>query len=719
MRGLEYLAILRKRWLYVVVPVIVGLAVAAGLSYTATPTYNAKASVYFSLPSATSANDLFQGSNYTQKQLASFAGLATTPVVLGPVIDKLHLETTPGALAGSVSAISSSDTVIVQIQASNTSPTTAAEVANAVADQLGVVVRGLSPKSEQGRPQIEVQTVTPAVPPTAPSTPRTKINLVAGGVGGLFIGLLLAFARERLDNRVRTADDLPSGSALGTIRFDKAARKQAMLVGEAAHSERGEAFRQLRTNLRFVRIDEPVQVLVVTSSLPGEGKSVTAANLAAMFAEAGRSTLLIEADLRRPRVAEYLGLDRSVGLTDVLTGNAGLDEVTQAWGPSELRVLASGPLPPNPSELVGSHAMAELMQNLRSEFDMVIIDSPPLLPVTDAAEMAAVADGALVVVRSGRTTHPQVDSTVESLRAVDARLLGFVLNFAPITRESRRYAQYDSDVSHYPPTGKHSKPRPSKALKSEPAKIDPPRSDPAKPDPAKSDPVTSDSVKAGTADLATAGTTDPSAAAGTGATATTASATVPQVESAATLPRAEPAATQPRVESRATQRTAEPEAQPASPAESAAPVEPAAPAEWAAPAEPAVTAEPAAPAARSGAASEPAPPPRGTSTGFSLVPRPNTARAGDAAEVSMPGHGEVPDSAVGADAEPGASHGLEPGSAPINSAPINSELNGREPINGSEPAGSEAAHPADRPAGEHDPIGYEPPTPPVSPIGRS
>ncbi|NNG35838.1 polysaccharide biosynthesis tyrosine autokinase [Nakamurella aerolata] len=704
MRGLEYLAILRKRWLYVVVPVIVGLAVAVGLSYTATPTYNAKASVYFSLPSATSANDLFQGSNYTQKQLASFAGLATTPVVLGPVIDKLHLETTPGALAGSVSAISSSDTVIVQIQASNTSPTTAADVANAVADQLGVVVRGLSPKSEQGRPQIEVQTVTPAVPPTAPSTPRTKINLVAGGVGGLFIGLLLAFARERLDNRVRTADDLPSGSALGTIRFDKAARKQAMLVGEAAHSERGEAFRQLRTNLRFVRIDEPVQVLVVTSSLPGEGKSVTAANLAAMFAEAGRSTLLIEADLRRPRVAEYLGLDRSVGLTDVLTGNAGLDEVTQAWGPSELRVLASGPLPPNPSELVGSHAMAELMQNLRSEFDMVIIDSPPLLPVTDAAEMAAVADGALVVVRSGRTTHPQVDSTVESLRAVDARLLGFVLNFAPVTRESRRYAQYDSDVSHYPPTGKHSKPRPSKALKSEPAKADQPKPDPAKPDPVTPDSmeaVTADRATAGTTDLATAaatdratdaGTTDPSAAAGT---TQPVAATRARVEPGATRARIESDANQARVEPESTRPSAEPEA-----TQSAAPAAPVAPADT---------------------ASAPAPPASG-SAGFSLVPRPDTASHADAAEFAAPGNARVPHSGVGAGVEPGAphdlEHDLEPAGPDVSSAPTNSEPNGREPINGAEP-GADAAGASDRPAGEHEPIGYEPPTPPVSPVGRS
>jgi len=168
----------------------------------------------------------------------------------------------------------------------------------------------------------------------------------------------------------------------------------------------------------------------LTSSVAGEGKSTTACNLALTLASAGTRVILVEGDLRRPRVADYMGLEGAVGLTDVLIGRAALDDVLQPWGSSPLSVLTSGALPPNPSEMLSSAQMGELIASLRTRADMVLIDSPPLLPVTDAAVLTRECDGALLVVRQGRTTREQLTRSLEALRSVGARLLGTVLNMA-------------------------------------------------------------------------------------------------------------------------------------------------------------------------------------------------------------------------------------------------------------------------------------------------
>lgn len=170
----------------------------------------------------------------------------------------------------------------------------------------------------------------------------------------------------------------------------------------------------------------------MTSSLPGEGKSSTASNLAIALTQAGWRVILVDADLRRPRIPDYLGIEGGVGLTDVLIERAELSEVIQSWGRDDLSVLPSGPVPPNPSELLGSQQMLRLLTRLTDEYDMVIIDAPPLLPVTDAAALAAVCDGALLVARFGKSRREHLARAVDLLASVNARLLGSVLNFAPM-----------------------------------------------------------------------------------------------------------------------------------------------------------------------------------------------------------------------------------------------------------------------------------------------
>ena len=195
----------------------------------------------------------------------------------------------------------------------------------------------------------------------------------------------------------------------------------------------------LRTNLSFIDVDQPAKAFVVTSSVPGEGKSTIATNAAIAMASAGQKVLLIDGDLRRPQVAELLGLEPTVGLTTALVGMRELEESIQHHAQSGLDVLTSGRLPPNPAELLQSKAMHELVDTVRARYDVTIIDAPPLLPVTDAALMASLTDGAVLIVRHGKTTRDQLTGAVERLRSVGSAPLGVVFNMLAVGRSGGRY----------------------------------------------------------------------------------------------------------------------------------------------------------------------------------------------------------------------------------------------------------------------------------------
>lgn len=217
----------------------------------------------------------------------------------------------------------------------------------------------------------------------------------------------------------------------GVVPYDNTAADSPLIIESHATSIRVEALRQQRTDLQFIDVDQLAKVVVITSSVANEGKSSTATNLAVIFSEAGKKVLLIGGDLRRPRVVHYLGVEGAVGLSNLLAGQAKLDGVLQPWGRGGLTVLPSGSEPPNPSELLQSQQMTTLLQSMRTEFDMILIDTPPVLPVTDGAIMAARADGALLVVHHGTTKKQRVAAVVSALDKVQARPLSCVLNMAP------------------------------------------------------------------------------------------------------------------------------------------------------------------------------------------------------------------------------------------------------------------------------------------------
>ena len=426
-----YLDLLARRWLTVVVVGALCVGASLGLSLTATPVYTASASLFFSLQTGNNANELAQGSNFTQNQMASYAALATTAAVLSPVIAELDLSTDPRDLARQVRASTPNDTVVLEIRATSSSAGQAADIANSVAEQLTVAVDGLAPVDAIGKPTVTSAVVDPAEEPEFQTSPNTRANLVIGALLALILGGLAALLREALDTRVRTADDLghvtslpllasldtPSGSAGG---------RDLVVVG-APRSPRAESFRSLRTAVQFTARPGTPMSLLVTSSRPAEGKSTVAANLALTLAEAGMRVALVDADLRRPSVADTFDLEGAAGLTSVLIGRAELGDVLQEWGRSGLHVLTTGPLPPNPSELLGSPAMADLLRQLEVSHDVVVLDGAPLLPVTDAAVLARLTSATLVVADASRTRRPVLAEALTTLARVEARVTGVVL----------------------------------------------------------------------------------------------------------------------------------------------------------------------------------------------------------------------------------------------------------------------------------------------------
>jgi len=281
-----------------------------------------------------------------------------------------------------------------------------------------------------------VTIVDPATPPLQPSSPRVLLNTLLAALVGLLLALGIAFTMEYLDDTVKSPEDVESATGLATLGT------VLKMKGEKGRSEiyrlatllypRGpaaEAYRTLRTNLEFASVDEPVKTLLVTSSIPSEGKTTTSGNLAVAFAQAGRNVILLDADLRKPGVHRLFDLPNTSGLTSLLrTDDVALDDVAQATEQERLRVVTTGPLPPNPAELLGSRRMQTILERLVAAADLVVIDSPPLQAVTDAAILASITDGTLLVIDAGRTRRDAAGRGREALAKAGARVLGAALN---------------------------------------------------------------------------------------------------------------------------------------------------------------------------------------------------------------------------------------------------------------------------------------------------
>ncbi|WP_237570584.1 polysaccharide biosynthesis tyrosine autokinase [Mycolicibacterium lacusdiani] len=450
----DFAKLVRNRWITVAVTSIIAVLAALAVTLLTTPLYEASTRLFVSTTtSGASATDLYQGNRLSQERVLSYSELLMGETLAQRTINKLGLDMPAAELRENVNASAKPDTVLLDVHVLDESPVQARDVANALSNEFVVMVRELETPEDGSMPDARVVVEQRASLPAEPVSPNMLLNLLVGLAAGLVVGLGLAVLRDQLDNTVKdrqTLEETTGVGLVGSIPVNKERRAEPAIPFASDNSAIAEAFRKLRTNLQFLAVDDPPRVIVVTSSMPSEGKSTTAINIALALAEADHSVVLVDGDMRRPKLDSYLDLVGKVGLSTVLSGRASLSEVLQTTKYSGLSVLTSGGTPPNPSELLGSMAAKNVLSELRAKFDFVIVDSSPLLAVTDAAILAAGSDGVLIMARFGQTKRDQLEHAVGNLDDVGARLLGAVFTMTPERgKSSYSYTYYGEDASSH------------------------------------------------------------------------------------------------------------------------------------------------------------------------------------------------------------------------------------------------------------------------------
>ncbi|MDP3713014.1 MAG: polysaccharide biosynthesis tyrosine autokinase [Mycobacteriales bacterium] len=450
MDPVAFLALLRRRSGALVLCVAAGVAGALVFTAQSTELYRATTRAYVDIPSGVStvvtAN---QGQQLVTDLLPSIAELASSRRVAEQVKAQLRLPDSISAIRSKLSATTKPRTLFIDISAVDPDPIRA----RSLADAASLAVSGVFSDLQAGRPKntmVSLKALDGAVTPGQPFEPRPGYNLALGLALGLTSGILLALLLDALDRTVKTsvqAEDVTGAPVLGLLpRFKRGASTN--ITTTVPDDPAAEAYRALRTSVRFLDPDHPLQIIAVTSPSASEGKTTTAVNLAVAMAQSGERVMLVDADLRRPSVATSLGIEGVVGLSNVVTRTATLSDAVQHWG-GLLDVLPAGQLPPNPSEIVGSQSMGALLEELRERYDVVVVDAPPVLAVTDAVVLATQVDGVLLVLRAGSTQRGLAVEARRRLDGVGGSVVGCVLNAVANSTAQGYYAAYRHDQHGY------------------------------------------------------------------------------------------------------------------------------------------------------------------------------------------------------------------------------------------------------------------------------
>ncbi len=438
MELIQYWRLIVQNRIIIGASTLVGLIIAASLTFTTTPLYESKAQIFVSTPASTlDISALATGSSFSQQRVKSYAQIINSPKTLEPVIERLDLKMDATTLSSMVTASAPLDTVLISLTVTDTDPQRASEIANAIADQFGITVGDLELYGIGVDSPVKVSTVKDAIPANSPASPKKAINLALGLLLGFGLGIGLASLRKLLDNTMKNEDDLLGKPLLAAIGFDEIADEKPLVTQIGRYAARTEAFRALRTNLQFLNPDSHPQVIAVSSALPNEGKTTSSINLAISLALSGAKVVLVEADLRRPKIPLYLEMSSlSLGLSDLTSGPKKITAQVvkshlHAFESTGLKVLLSGKVPPNPSELLNSKRFEEVIEVLRKQFEYIIIDCPPLLPVADAAIIATKTDGCVLVVHAGVTKKPQYVGSCDAIKNVGSSILGVIINKIP------------------------------------------------------------------------------------------------------------------------------------------------------------------------------------------------------------------------------------------------------------------------------------------------
>jgi succinoglycan biosynthesis transport protein ExoP len=427
----DYLRMFRRGWPILLLVTALGIAAAASYLQVVPKRYDATAEVLVSTQGATSISDMQVGSQFTQRAARTYAELATSPVVIDPVITDLGLTETREEVAGQLVVAPVGDTALLQITASGNDAAQTAALANSVASTLTTVVRDLETNRTVvgSRNFVRVTPVQTALVPSIAVSPNVKRIMASGLVVGFLLGLALTIVMTTLDTRIRRSRDLWSLTdtpLLAAIPKVRRAKLHPLVARDDPSGAVGEAFRTLRTNLRFLETSGP-RSLVVASTVEEKNGVDVAANLAFALAEAGYSVVLVDVDLRHPRVGLIMEVEHGRGLSDVLAQQVDLTESLVPTSHPKLTALLAGTVPPNPSELLGSPQMRDVLDSLEKRFDYVVLDAPAVLSYTDAAVISVAADRTVVTVGAGKTRSNELSAALRALSNVGTKPVGVVL----------------------------------------------------------------------------------------------------------------------------------------------------------------------------------------------------------------------------------------------------------------------------------------------------
>ena len=437
----DYLRGIRRHFLAIVIMTAVGIGVAYAWTLIQTPVYEATADGIIQARDTPDGATALNGDSMAQQKVETYLEMASWQDVADAAIQKLGLQITADQAVARIVVVNPGNTAILRVTAEGSSPEEAVALAAAWIEAISTTIDDYEGDGTDGSAPLTITVASAASLPTTPVFPDVSTSLVVGGVLGLGFGIAFALIRTVSDRRIRSAAEVEARTnipVVGTIPIAEALGGESRLFDSGSSGTKGagfavsEALRSLRTNLQFMDVDNPPRTIVVTSPLPSDGKSTVACNLAIALAAGGKPVVLVDGDLRRSTVAVTMGLPGGAGLSDVLSGRAELADVLQRTPRSpNLYVLTAGSVPPNPSEVLGSGRMRKLLADL-AVHATVIVDAPPLLPVTDGAVLTHQADGALVVVSLGKTTYDLLEKALDTLQKSSGRALGIVLNKAPL-----------------------------------------------------------------------------------------------------------------------------------------------------------------------------------------------------------------------------------------------------------------------------------------------
>ena len=447
---LEFFRTTRANLWLLIIGIVVGAAAGFGYASLQPKVYAASSSGYVTVGESGTV-DVLSGSTAAKERARSYAAIVSSEAVAQKIKQNTpELSLSTGQIRSSLTATAGDNAALITVSAQASSPKNAQLLANSALQATADYIKEIEQNPGNAQALVNGDSNAAATPPANSNTvrviplnnasvnpplvsPNYQQNTLIGAVIGLVVVYTAIFLRRALDQRIRTRDDATKAtgaSILGVLPVSEDLNEENIVNGDTDDHIAQESIRQLRTNLRFVNVDTPPRSFIVTSAVPGEGKSTVSLSLARSLADAGSPVILIDADLRRPTVAKKLKLDAKVGLTQVLAGQVEIANAVHQLGDSNLFVLPAGRIPPNPSELLGSDKMRQLINELSEEF-IVVVDVPPLLPVTDASLLSHSVDGVILVGSIGRSHREQMTEASSILKKVNANLFGLVLNRAP------------------------------------------------------------------------------------------------------------------------------------------------------------------------------------------------------------------------------------------------------------------------------------------------